>query len=243
MLVDLGCVFIGHGLNKDFRIISASCALPASQLVLTPRSPDIYIPPEQIIDTVNIYHLPHRQRKLSLRFLAWAVLHSAIQTDTHDSIEDARTALQLYEEHNRLEAEGTWEDVLEEVYREGKQTVRLRFSPARLALTPRFRRTSKCLDRNRRYLDGWILPRLALELWGLCRRSVSSSSLGSELSSGAMGLDAGRPSCNYLVVHDPRVCSAAPFWLAPNRLRASFMFERERILRSTAVLLQAQENG
>ncbi|GAA5878976.1 hypothetical protein JCM1840_007400 [Sporobolomyces johnsonii] len=104
MLVDLGCVFIGHGLNKDFRIIN------------------IYIPPEQIIDTVNIYHLPHRQRKLSLRFLAWAVLHSAIQSDTHDSIEDARTALQLYEHHNRLEAEGTWEETLEEVYQQGKQT-------------------------------------------------------------------------------------------------------------------------
>ncbi|KAK4051846.1 poly(A)-specific ribonuclease [Microbotryomycetes sp. JL201] len=104
MLVDLGCVFIGHGLNKDFRIIN------------------IYVPPNQIIDTVNIYHLPHRQRKLSLRFLAWAVLDSAIQADTHDSIEDARTALQLYEEYNRLEAEGTWEEELEEVYQKGKQT-------------------------------------------------------------------------------------------------------------------------
>ncbi|KAK4058405.1 poly(A)-specific ribonuclease [Microbotryomycetes sp. JL221] len=103
MLVDLGCVFIGHGLNKDFRIIN------------------IYVPPHQIIDTVNIYHLPHRQRKLSLRFLAWAVLNSAIQADTHDSIEDARTALQLYEEYNKLEAEGTWEEALEEVYQKGKQ--------------------------------------------------------------------------------------------------------------------------
>lgn len=74
---------------------------------------------------MNIYHLSHRQRKLSLRFLAWAVLHSAIQTDTHDSIEDARTALQLYEHYNRLEVEGTWEDILEDVYREGKQTVRI----------------------------------------------------------------------------------------------------------------------
>ncbi|SCV74095.1 BQ2448_6527 [Microbotryum intermedium] len=104
MLVDLGCVFIGHGLNKDFRIIN------------------IYIPPSQIIDTVNIYHLSHRQRKLSLRFLAWAVLKLDIQSDTHDSIEDARTALQLYEEYYRLEAEGTWEEVLEEVYRDGKAT-------------------------------------------------------------------------------------------------------------------------
>ncbi|GAA5924433.1 hypothetical protein JCM10213_004576 [Rhodosporidiobolus nylandii] len=104
MLVDLGCVFIGHGLSKDFRIIN------------------IHIPPNQIIDTVNIYHLPARQRKLSLRFLAWAVLHSAIQADTHDSIEDARTALQLFEHYQKLEAEGIWEETLEEVYREGKQT-------------------------------------------------------------------------------------------------------------------------
>ncbi|CEQ42977.1 SPOSA6832_04843, partial [Sporobolomyces salmonicolor] len=124
MLVDLGCVFIGHGLNKDFRIISVSRCWFARASSGADRSisADIYIPPEQIIDTVNIYHLPHRQRKLSLRFLAWAVLHSAIQSDTHDSIEDARTALQLYEHHNRLEAEGTWEETLEEVYQQGKQT-------------------------------------------------------------------------------------------------------------------------
>lgn len=96
---------------------------------LTCSRSDIYIPPHQIIDTVNIYHLPHRQRKLSLRFLAWAVLHLDIQQDTHDSIEDARTALQLYEENNRAEAEGSWDEVLEEVYREGKRTVSVtRFS-------------------------------------------------------------------------------------------------------------------
>ncbi|KAJ1468981.1 hypothetical protein T484DRAFT_1853449, partial [Baffinella frigidus] len=79
--------FVGHGLNNDFRIIN------------------IYVPPEQIVDTVNLYHLPNR-RKIALRFLSYLLLGQNIQADIHDSIEDARTALLLYQYYQKLTAEG-----------------------------------------------------------------------------------------------------------------------------------------
>eukprot|EP00887_Chlorella_sp_A99_P005338 scaffold1.g5338.t1 len=97
-LVDCGCVFVGHGLKKDFRMIN------------------ILVPPEQIIDTVDLFHAK-RSRKLSLRFLASYLLQSTIQAraaHTHDSIEDACTALRIYD------AEGTFEAKLQEMYDWGK---------------------------------------------------------------------------------------------------------------------------
>ncbi|KIL69643.1 hypothetical protein M378DRAFT_184057 [Amanita muscaria Koide BX008] len=103
LLVDLGCIFVGHGLSKDFRIIN------------------IFVPPEQVIDTVDLYFLKSRQRRLSLRFLSWFVLGKYIQTDTHDSIEDARSALNLYKAYTTFEEQGVFDQKLDEIYKEGKQ--------------------------------------------------------------------------------------------------------------------------
>ncbi|KAK7049364.1 poly(A)-specific ribonuclease [Paramarasmius palmivorus] len=103
LLVDRGCIFIGHGLSKDFRIIN------------------IFVPPHQVIDTVDLYFLKARQRRLSLRFLSWFVLGQNIQTDTHDSIEDARSALQLYKAYQEFEEQGVFDQKLEELYKEGRQ--------------------------------------------------------------------------------------------------------------------------
>ncbi|ORZ06801.1 ubiquitin carboxyl-terminal hydrolase-domain-containing protein, partial [Lobosporangium transversale] len=104
VLVDMGCIFVGHGLRQDFRIIN------------------ILVPPEQVKDTVDIFHIKNRQRKISLRFLVWYLLHQDIQSETHNSIEDARTALALYKKHLELKESGLFQEVLEDIYNEGRKT-------------------------------------------------------------------------------------------------------------------------
>jgi hypothetical protein len=76
-----------------------------------------------VLDTVDIYFLASRQRRLSLRFLTWIVLKEQIQQDTHDSIEDARSALKLWQAFLKFEEDGVWDQKLEELYREGKKVV------------------------------------------------------------------------------------------------------------------------
>ena len=49
----------------------------------------------QVVDTVDLFYMK-KQRKISLRFLAAYLLNQTIQQTTHDSIEDACTALSLY---------------------------------------------------------------------------------------------------------------------------------------------------
>lgn len=103
-LLNLGCIFVGHGLLKDFRIIN------------------IHVPKAQVVDTVNLFFIPTRQRKLNLRFLAWYFLKEDIQQETHDSVEDARTALWLWRKYEEFVDAGILEKMLNEVYAKGRET-------------------------------------------------------------------------------------------------------------------------
>lgn len=102
LLLNLGCIFIGHGLLKDFRTIN------------------IQVPKSQVIDTVDLFYIRSRQRKLNLRFLAWLLLGEEIQLEEHDSVEDARTALRLWKKWREFEDAGILENRLEWIYAKGR---------------------------------------------------------------------------------------------------------------------------
>jgi len=88
-LVDLGVVWVGHGLRSDFAVLGIC-------------------PPERLVrDTASLYcGLDGRVRKL--KTLAAVVLGRQIQTDSagHSSVEDALAALMLYRRHGELTAAG-----------------------------------------------------------------------------------------------------------------------------------------
>lgn len=103
LLLNLGCIFIGHGLPSDFRTIN------------------IHVPKSQVLDTVTLFHLQTQKRKLSLRFLSWYFLKEDIQGETHDSIEDAITALKLWRKYEEFKDAGIVSQMLEEVYHKGRK--------------------------------------------------------------------------------------------------------------------------
>ncbi|KAK0555464.1 poly(A)-specific ribonuclease [Tilletia horrida] len=114
LLVDLGCIFVGHGLSSDFRIIN------------------IHVPPSQIIDTVELYRSNTHPRRLALRFLSWFLLKQDIQSGIavgtegaviagHDSIEDAMAAMRLYRMYESFKIDGRLDDVMEDLYEEGRR--------------------------------------------------------------------------------------------------------------------------
>lgn len=145
LLLNLGCIFVGHGLASDFRKIN------------------IQVPKTQTIDTQYLFFYPGKNRRLSLRYLAWAVFKEYIQeeitttsltttttitdqnnpdttntttttttatttrpSEGHDSIEDARMALRLWKKFKEYEDAGIVNQMLEEIFREG---VKVGFRP------------------------------------------------------------------------------------------------------------------
>jgi PAB-dependent poly(A)-specific ribonuclease subunit 2 len=101
-LADRGVVFVGHGLKKDFGIIN------------------MVVPKAQIVDTVDLFYMP-RQRRISLRFLAWFLLNIDVQGGNHDSIEDARTALYLWDKYRQLVRDGELDKTLKDLYEAGRR--------------------------------------------------------------------------------------------------------------------------
>ncbi|KAH8176889.1 ubiquitin carboxyl-terminal hydrolase domain-containing protein [Sarocladium implicatum] len=110
ILLNLGCKFLGHGLKQDFRVIN------------------IHVPKSQVIDTIDLFFLKSRLRRLSLAFLAWYLLKEDIQMETHDSVEDSRTALKLYRKYLEYEDAGILETMLQDIYRAGRD---VNFKPPR----------------------------------------------------------------------------------------------------------------
>lgn len=82
---------------------------------------NISIPPNQIIDTAEIYHQPN-QRYISLRYLTNYVLGSGIQQEVHDSIEDAKASYDLYQKALSLKREEKFDEFLVNLYAEGHKS-------------------------------------------------------------------------------------------------------------------------
>ncbi|KAL2069699.1 hypothetical protein VTL71DRAFT_14378 [Oculimacula yallundae] len=102
ILLNLGCKFLGHGLKQDFRVLN------------------VHIPKAKVIDTIDLFYSASHLRRLSLSFLASYLLKEEIQLETHDSIEDARTALKLYKKFLEFQDAGILELMIQDIYQNGR---------------------------------------------------------------------------------------------------------------------------
>lgn len=104
LLLNLGCIFVGHGLVKDF------------------FEANMHVPKEQVIDTANLFLQRDNPRRLKLAMLAELLLREEVQTGNHDSVEDARTALLLWRKYQEFEDAGIVEQVVNKAYRDARKT-------------------------------------------------------------------------------------------------------------------------
>lgn len=104
LLLNIGCIFVGHGLGKDF------------------LEANMHVPKEQIIDTADLFLQRDNPRRLRLAMLAELLLREEVQTGNHDSIEDARTALLLWRKYQEFEDAGIVEQIVNKAYRDARKT-------------------------------------------------------------------------------------------------------------------------
>lgn len=101
-LMERGCIWVGHGLSQDF------------------LTANLYVPPTNVIDTVELYHLP-QLRHISLRYLANYVLKRDMQEEVHDSVQDAKAAFELYQRALEMNLGGTFDKFLNQLYDVGQR--------------------------------------------------------------------------------------------------------------------------
>ena len=108
LLLNLGCIFVGHGLSSDFLYIN------------------MHVPKEQVIDTADLFLQRGNIRRLRLAMLADILLREEVQTGNHDSTEDARTALRIWRKYQEFDDAGIVELMVNKAYRDAKKT---KFAP------------------------------------------------------------------------------------------------------------------
>ncbi|KAJ1994810.1 poly(A)-specific ribonuclease [Coemansia spiralis] len=100
LLVDSKCTIIGHGLKHDFRVCN------------------IVVPVAQQQDTMVLFQSARHIRPIALRFLYWFFFGETVQVGEHSSVEDARTALSVYEKYVEI-GEARVDEVLDQIYEMG----------------------------------------------------------------------------------------------------------------------------
>ena len=87
---------------------------------LTPPSPPSPPLASLRLPFLQLFSRPS-SRNVSLKFLTSYLLGANIQTDNHDSIEDARAAMHCFHYYLRIRAAGLVDDVVADIYRQGRR--------------------------------------------------------------------------------------------------------------------------